>query len=91
MRSVTAEGSSGAIFWRAISRGNLIVAETAAREFETLPLDYARALVGVYGEKRDRRYEPAALRYLARYIAEESPSLEDVAGVAALLAERKSR
>ena len=27
------QGSAGAIFWRAVSSGNLIVAETVAREF----------------------------------------------------------
>jgi hypothetical protein len=66
------------------------MAETTAREFPVLPLDYALALVQLYGEKRDRRYERAALRYLERYIAEASPSLVDVAGVAGLLAERKA-
>jgi hypothetical protein len=65
----------GATFWRAISNGNVIVAETVAREIQPLPLDFALALVHLYGEKRDRRYEPAALRYLERYIAEERPSL----------------
>ena len=54
---VTAEGSPGAIFWRAIQRGNVIVAEGVAREFETLPLDFALALVHLYGEKGDRKYE----------------------------------
>jgi hypothetical protein len=86
---VTAQRSSGAIFWRAIQRGNVIMAETAAREFEVLPLDYALALVYLYADKRDPRYEAAALRYLKRYLAEENPSLTDVAGAAALLAERQ--
>jgi hypothetical protein len=45
----------------------------------------------LYGEKRDRKFEPAALRYLERYIAEERPLLVDVAGIAALLAERVAR
>jgi hypothetical protein len=86
---VTAQGSSGAIFWRAVQHGNVIGAEVAAREIPVLPLDYALALVHLYGEKRDRRYERAALRYLERYMAETNPSLDDLAGVAALLAERK--
>ncbi len=85
---MTADGSSGAIFWRAIARGNVIVAESAAREFEVLPLDFALALVYLYADKGDRRFERAALRYLERYLAEQNPSLTDVAGVAALLAER---
>jgi hypothetical protein len=33
-----------------------------------LPLDAALALVRLYGDKHDRRYEPAARRYLVRYI-----------------------
>ena len=86
---MTAQGSAGAIFWRAIERRNLLMADTVAREFPVLPLDFALALVHLYGEKRDRRYERAALRYLERYIAEANPSLEDVAGTAALLAERR--
>jgi hypothetical protein len=88
---VTAEGSPVAIFWRTIQRENVIMAETVAREVPTLPLDYALARVHLYGEKRDRRYELAALRYLERYIAEAGPSLEDVAGIASLLTERKPR
>ena len=65
------------------------MAETVAREFPVLPLDFALALVHLYGEKGDSRYERAALRYLARYMAEADPSLADVAGVAALLAEHR--
>ena len=86
---VTAEGSPGAIFWRAIQRDNLIAAEAAAREADVLPLDCALALVHLYGRKHDRRYERAALRYLERYVAEANPRLDDVAGVASLLAERR--
>jgi hypothetical protein len=67
---VTAQGSSGAIFWRAIERRHVIGAEAAAREIPNLPLDFALALVHLYAEKRDRRYERAALRYLERYMAE---------------------
>jgi hypothetical protein len=84
---VTAEGSPGAIFWRAIERDNVIVAEGIAREFEVLPLDLALALVHLYGRKGDGKYERAALRYLERYIAEANPSLVDVAATASLLVE----
>jgi hypothetical protein len=88
---VTADGSPGAIFWRAIQRGNVVVAESVAREFPQLPLDYALALTYLYADKQDRRFEKAALRYLERYISEAKPSLTDVAGVAVLLAERQPR
>ena len=88
---MTAEGSPGAIFWRAIERDNVIVAEGIAREFEVLPLEFALALVHLYGRKGDKRYERAALRYLERYLTEATPALDDVAGVAGFLAERRPR
>jgi hypothetical protein len=53
-----------------------------------VPLAEAPALVELYAEKGDRKYERAALKYLARYLDEANPSLVDVAQVAALLAER---
>jgi len=42
----------------------------------------------VYAEKGDPKYERAALKYLARYMAEANPTLADVAQIAAVLAER---
>jgi hypothetical protein len=35
---VTAEGSPGTVFWRAIQHGNVIVAESVAREFRRFHL-----------------------------------------------------
>ena len=89
-------GSPGAVFWRAIQNQNVVAAEGAAWELQAktkqpIPLDFALALTHLYGEKRDGRYELAALRYLTRYIEEAKPSLLDVAGVAAVLAERVAR
>lgn len=72
-------------------RKNVVMAETIAREHEKLPLDFALALVHLYAEKHDPRFERAALRYPERCIAEKVPTLEDVAGIANLLAERKPR
>ena len=83
------KGSPGAIFWRAIEKDNVLMAETVAREFPTLPLDFALALVHLYGRKGDRKYERAALRYLERYLAETNTSLKEVAAMAALLVERR--
>jgi len=90
------KGSAGALFWRAIQSHNVVAAESAAWEMNAatgnpVPLDFALALTHLYGEKRDGRYELAALRYLSRYINEAKPSLLDVAGVAAVLAERMAR
>jgi len=86
---VTAEGRPGARFSRAVERGNLTAAaEQAAFELAFVALADARALVELYAEKGDRKYERAALKYLRRYLDEAGPSLADVAQVAAVLAER---
>ena len=85
---VTSEGHPGARLQRALAVGNLIAAEQAAFEVPFVPLADARALVELYAEKGDRKYERAALKYLRRYMDEANPSLTDVAQVAALLAER---
>ena len=85
---MTSQGHPGARLQRALGARNLIAAEQAAFEVAFVPLAEARALVELYAEKGDRKYERAALRYLARYLAEENPSLMDLAQVAGLLAER---
>jgi hypothetical protein len=66
----------------------MIAAEQAAFELAFVPLTEARALVELYAEKGDRKFERAALKYLRRYLDEADPSLVDVAQVAAVLAER---
>ncbi len=85
---MTTEGHPGARFQRAIQRRNLIEAESALFETAFVPLVNARALIELYAEKGDPKYERAALKYLARYLAEADPSLLDMAQVAAVLAER---
>ena len=85
---VTSEGHPGARLQRALAAGNLTSAEQAAFEIAFVPLTEARALVELYAEKGDRKFERAALKYLRRYMDEANPSLVDVAQVAALLAER---
>ena len=85
---VTSEGRPGARLQRALAAGNLIAAEQAAFEIPSIPLTDARALVELYAEKGDRKFERAALKYLRRYM-EEAPSVaRRVAQAAALLAER---
>ena len=85
---VTSEGQPGARLQRALAAGNLTAAEQAAFELPFIALADARALVELYAEKGDRKYERAALKYPRRYMDEASPSLADVAQVAAVLAER---
>lgn len=85
---VTSERHPGARLQRALAAGNLIAAEQAAFDVAFVPLAQARALVDLYAEHGDPKYERAALKYLARYLTEGEPSLTDVAQMAALLAER---
>ena len=85
---MTSEGHPGARLQRALAAGNLTAAEQAAFEVAFVPLAHARALVELYAEHGDPKYERAALRYLGRYLTEGNPSLADVAQMAALLAER---
>jgi hypothetical protein len=85
---VTSEGHPGARLQRALAAGNIVAAEQAAFEVLFVPLTEARALVELYAEEGDRKFERAALKYLRRYRDEANPSLVDVAQVAALLAER---
>ena len=87
---VTSEGRPGARLQRALAARNLTAAEQAAFEIAFISLADARALVELYAEKGDKKFERAALKYLARYMAEEKPTLMDLAQVAGLLAERSS-
>jgi hypothetical protein len=68
--SMTAQGHPRAIFRRAIERGNLVVAEATARELGRISLDEALRLLFLYAEKEPIKFERAALRWLARYVAE---------------------
>jgi hypothetical protein len=67
---VTAQGHPRAIFSRAIERGNLIVAESSAREVGRLTLEEALRLLFLYAEKDPVKYDRAALHWLARYVTE---------------------
>jgi hypothetical protein len=84
---MTSEGHPGARLQRALAAGNLTAAEQAAFEVPFISLEQARALVELYAEKGDSKYERAALKYLRRYLDESEPSLVDVAQVAGLLAD----
>jgi hypothetical protein len=62
------------------------MAEDAARELPNLPLEDALQLVHLYAERGSPKFEPAARRWLVRYLTEGTPSLEDAARVTASLA-----
>ena len=61
------------------------MAEDAARELPSLPLEDALQLVYLYADRESPKFEPAARRWLVRYLTEGSPSLRDVAQVTAKL------
>lgn len=66
-------------FRRAIERRALWMAEDAARELPKLSLVEALHLVHLYADRGSPKFERAAMRWLKRYLVEESPSLETFA------------
>jgi hypothetical protein len=87
-----AETTSGR-FSRAIAHGDLLGAETAAREIGWLSLEYALDLCVLFAEKDDPRYRRAASRWLSRLLAERELELSEAAlalGSLAALPERSS-
>jgi hypothetical protein len=64
------------------------MAQDAAREVPKLPLEDALQLVHLYAERGSSKFEPAARRWLVRYLREETPSVKDVAKVTASLARK---
>jgi hypothetical protein len=66
------------------------MAEDAARELPNLSLEDALQLVRLYAEQDSPKFEPAARRWLIRYLSEGTPSVKDVAKVTASLARARS-
>jgi hypothetical protein len=66
------------------------MAEDAARELPNLSLPDALQLVHLYADRGSPKFEPAARRWLVRYLTEGTPSLRDVAKVTASLAQRET-
>jgi hypothetical protein len=62
--------------------------QNGARELPNLPLEDALQLVHLYAERGSPKFEPAARRWLVRYLTERTPGLRDVAKVATSLAKR---
>ena len=83
---VTAEAHPQVRFRRAIERRALWMAEDAARELPNLPLEDALQLVRLYAEQESPKYEKAALRWLERYLNEDSPRLQHFAEITSDLA-----
>jgi hypothetical protein len=88
---VTAEAHAQVRFRRAIERRALWAAEDAARELPNLPLEEALQLVYLYAERESPKFEPAARRWLVRYLTEGTPALRDIAEITASLESASSR
>jgi hypothetical protein len=84
---MTSQGTAAGRFQRAIVRGNVLTAETAAREMGGLSLGEALQLCELLARTDAARYERAALRWLERFIEERLPPLTEVALAASALAE----
>ena len=65
-------------------------AEDAARELPNLSLEDALQLVHLYAERGAPKFERAAMKWLARYLEENSPTLEQFAKVAFSRARRQN-
>lgn len=83
---MTAQPHAHVRFRRGIKRRALWLAEDAARELPNLSLPDALQLVHLYGERGSAKFEPAARRWLIRYLTMGTPSLKDVAKVTASVA-----
>jgi hypothetical protein len=63
---MTSQGTAAGRFQRAIQRGHLLAAETAARELGSLSLSEALALTLLYEREGDPRFERAFRRWVSR-------------------------
>jgi hypothetical protein len=86
---VRSDRQAYARFRGALDHGHLWAAEDAARELHTVSLDDALRLVELYAIEDSPKFEPAARRWLGRYLEERSPTLLDFARIAVRLAERE--
>jgi hypothetical protein len=74
------------VFNRAIQRGNLVAAESSAREMGKVSLEEALELTALIAFKDPRRHRRAGARWMRRYLEDnESAGLDDVVFVAGCL------
>jgi hypothetical protein len=82
---MTAKGSSYAWFRRCLARGDLAGVRAAAVELPVIDLSDALRICLLMAQQGDRRFERAAVRWLARLSLERHPTLDDLrAGLIAL-------
>jgi hypothetical protein len=66
----------------------VLLAEIALGELKHVQLEDALQIVRLYGDVGDPKYPVAARKWLAWWIMEEKPSLEDIAGTGCGFVER---
>jgi hypothetical protein len=89
---VTSPGSPHGRFQRAVERRNVLLAEAAARELGRLSLIDALSLVALYAATGSPKFEPAAVRWLARLAVEgRNVTIGDLQLAAAALGGMKGR
>ena len=84
--TLTAEGHPRTVFRRAIERGNLMSAETAAREMGVISLLEALELTALVALRDRARASRFATRWLHRLLEERSPTIDEAALAASALA-----
>ena len=88
---MTAQGSPYARLQRALDARHLLKALDAASELPVVSLDDAMELCLLLAEAADRRYEPAARRWLQRYANERGPTLGQILLAGAALSELRAQ
>jgi hypothetical protein len=79
------KGSSYSWFRKCLARGDLAGVRAAAADLPSVDLTDALRVCVLMAQQGDRRYERAAVRWLARLSLEARPSLEDLhAGLVAM-------
>jgi hypothetical protein len=83
---LTATGNPRAIFRRAVKRGNLLVAETTAREMGHVTLVEGLELTALIALRDSRRHGRAGARWTRRFLEERPDAgLDDLAFVVGCL------
>jgi hypothetical protein len=83
---VSSDGSPYARFQRALRTGNLMIIRAAAKDLPHVDLGDALCVCMAIRSEEPDRFERAALRWLARFAAEQARSITDVREAAAALA-----
>jgi hypothetical protein len=84
---LSSKGSIVGQLQRALAKRDLLAVRSLAGELPSVPLPIAAQITLLLLEKEPEAYVPAARRLLARLAAERAMALQELAGVAAILAE----